>query len=186
MRIFRLRRPTPALIVSLIALTVALGGTSYAALSIPKNSVGTKQLKNKAVTNAKLGSGSVGTGKIKNGAVTTSKINTNGLTVPNALSANSATSLAGVHYVTAAVPNPANVQTGASVACPTGENAIAGGASGSNTGQTLNASFPAVVTGTGSVPNGWDAFMLNGATAGTLHVYAICAALTGAVSSLIR
>jgi hypothetical protein len=75
-----LRTPSPALVVSLVALVAALGGTSYAAFSLPKNSVGTKQLKNKAVTSS----------KIKNGAVTSSKINTSGLTVPNASHANSA------------------------------------------------------------------------------------------------
>lgn len=82
-------RPSPALIISVIALMVALGGTSYAAFSLPKNSVGTKQLKNRAVTS----------GKIKNGAVTSSKINTHGLTVPNATHANvadNATTLGGL------------------------------------------------------------------------------------------
>lgn len=57
MRRLRLRAPSPALIVSIIALFAALGGTSYAAFSLPKNSVGTKQLKDKAVTKAKLASG---------------------------------------------------------------------------------------------------------------------------------
>jgi hypothetical protein len=79
----RLKVPSPAFVVSVVALIVALGGTSYAALSLPKGSVGTKQLKNKAVTNAKLASNSVGKADIKNGGVTASKINTNGLTVPN-------------------------------------------------------------------------------------------------------
>jgi hypothetical protein len=68
------------MIVAIIALVAALGGTSYAALSLPKNSVGSKQLKKNAVI----------TSKIKNGAVTAGKINTSGLTVPNALHANTA------------------------------------------------------------------------------------------------
>jgi hypothetical protein len=79
--------PSPALVVSIIALIVALGGVSYAATTLPNGSVGTKQLKNKAVTNAKLGPQSVGTAKIKNGAVTAALINPNGLTVPNATNA---------------------------------------------------------------------------------------------------
>ena len=50
-------RPSPALVISLVALFVALGGTSYAAInSLPANSVGTKQLKNGAVTATKLNS----------------------------------------------------------------------------------------------------------------------------------
>jgi len=49
--------PSPALVVSLIALFVALGGTSYAAVtSLPANSVGTAQLKNGAVTAPKIAS----------------------------------------------------------------------------------------------------------------------------------
>jgi hypothetical protein len=41
-------------VVAYLALFVALGGTSYAALNLPANSVGTKQLKNGSVTPAKL------------------------------------------------------------------------------------------------------------------------------------
>lgn len=40
--------------VAYLALFIALGGTSYAASQLPKNSVGTKQLKKKAVTKPKL------------------------------------------------------------------------------------------------------------------------------------
>lgn len=41
-------------VVASIALFVALGGVSYAALKLPANSVGTRQLKNRAVTEPKL------------------------------------------------------------------------------------------------------------------------------------
>jgi hypothetical protein len=50
----RLRRPSPAMLVALLALFVALGGSSYAALQLPKGSIGTKQLKNGAVTSKKV------------------------------------------------------------------------------------------------------------------------------------
>jgi hypothetical protein len=50
-------RPSPALIVSTIALLVASGGASYAAFTLPRNSVGTKQIKNKAVTLLKIAPG---------------------------------------------------------------------------------------------------------------------------------
>jgi hypothetical protein len=55
----RLRRPSPATAIAVIALFVALGGTGYAALKLPSNSVGTKQLKNNAVTGAKVKNGSL-------------------------------------------------------------------------------------------------------------------------------
>ena len=41
-------------VVSTLALVVALGGGAYAAVELPKNSVGTKQIKKKAVTLAKV------------------------------------------------------------------------------------------------------------------------------------
>ena len=49
------RRPSPALVISCLALALALGGTSYAAaVALPKGSVGTAQLKNSAVTSQKV------------------------------------------------------------------------------------------------------------------------------------
>jgi len=47
-------RPTYANVAATLALFVALSGTAYAAVKLPANSVGTKQLKNKAVTPAKV------------------------------------------------------------------------------------------------------------------------------------
>jgi hypothetical protein len=55
----RIRRPSPATVISIVALVVALGGTSYAALKLPAGSVGTKQLKANAVTGAKVKNGSL-------------------------------------------------------------------------------------------------------------------------------
>ena len=45
--------------VGYIALFVALGGTGYAALSLPANSVGTRQLRSGAVTSRKIAKGAV-------------------------------------------------------------------------------------------------------------------------------
>jgi hypothetical protein len=53
------RRPSAALIIACAALFVSLGGASYAAMTIPSNSVGATQLKKNAVTNAKLANSSV-------------------------------------------------------------------------------------------------------------------------------
>lgn len=47
-------RPSPAMVVAFVALLVALGGTSYAAVKLAKNSVQTKHIKNNAVTGAKV------------------------------------------------------------------------------------------------------------------------------------
>ena len=50
----RLRRPSPAMVVAVAALVLAMAGVGYAATSLPKNSVGTKQIKKNAVTTAKV------------------------------------------------------------------------------------------------------------------------------------
>ena len=49
------RRPTPAIVIACIALAVALSGTSYAALVLPANSVGSKQIKNRSIQRIDIG-----------------------------------------------------------------------------------------------------------------------------------
>ena len=48
------RKPSPAMLVALLALFAALGGSSDAALKLPKNSVGGRQLKKNRVTSPKV------------------------------------------------------------------------------------------------------------------------------------
>jgi hypothetical protein len=78
-------RPSPALVISLIALSVALGGSALAATAITskdvnnkgnltKNAVDTKNIAGKAVTAKKLAKGAVKEKKIKDGAVSSSKL----------------------------------------------------------------------------------------------------------------
>jgi hypothetical protein len=55
----RNKLPSPALIIAIAALVVALGGTSYAALKLGKNTVGTKQLKKNAVRSKKVADGTL-------------------------------------------------------------------------------------------------------------------------------
>jgi hypothetical protein len=104
-------RPSPALVVALLALIVALGGTAYAAHG--KNSVGTRQLKAKSVTNAKLAPGAVTAGKVAPGSLTGADIALSTLgTVPSATSATTATN--------------ASMLSGHPAACPVGATLIRG------------------------------------------------------------
>jgi hypothetical protein len=50
--------------IAIAALFVALGGTSYAAFSLPTNSVGTQQVRNGAITTKKIANGSITPGKL--------------------------------------------------------------------------------------------------------------------------
>jgi hypothetical protein len=81
----RPRRPSPAMAVALLALFVALGGSGYAALKLPRGSVGSKQLKRNSVTAP----------KVKNHSLTRKDIALAKLgKVPKARRADSATSAA--------------------------------------------------------------------------------------------
>src|SRR5688500_15909104 len=56
-------------VMATVAVFVAIGGTSYAAITLPRNSVGQQQLKSGAVGPKELKRGAVGARSIKNGAV---------------------------------------------------------------------------------------------------------------------
>jgi hypothetical protein len=127
----RIRRHlTFANVVACLALFVALGGTGYAAFRLPKNSVGTKQIKNNSITGAKL----------KTGAITGSKIALASLgTVPSATRAASAgtadTATKANSATTATTAGDASSLQGQSAAqikaaskltCPTGTTLVAG------------------------------------------------------------
>jgi hypothetical protein len=63
------QRPSPALVVAVLALIIASAGTSYAAVKLPANSVGTKQLKANAVVSSKVKDGTLTTKDFKAGQV---------------------------------------------------------------------------------------------------------------------
>jgi hypothetical protein len=67
-------RLTYANVMASVALFVALGGASYAAVSLPRDSVGTQQLRGQAVTRSKLAPGSVDTRQLRDRAVDASKL----------------------------------------------------------------------------------------------------------------
>ncbi len=106
-------RPSPAMVVAMTALIVALSGSAYAAFRVPPNSVGSRQLKAKAVTGGKIADGAIGAGKIEAGSLTGADINMAALgTVPSATSATSATN--------------ANTVGGHSASCPSATTLIRG------------------------------------------------------------
>jgi hypothetical protein len=82
-------RPSPALVIAIIALCVALTGTAWAALG--KNSVGSRQLKSKAVTTGKIANNAITGAKVASNTLTGADINLSQLgTVPSASSAQTA------------------------------------------------------------------------------------------------
>jgi hypothetical protein len=83
------RRPSPAMVVAVIALIAALSGTAFAALG--KNSVGSRQLKKKSVTTGKIANNAVNGAKVANGSLSGADINLAALgKVPSAAAADQA------------------------------------------------------------------------------------------------
>ena len=83
---------TYANVMATIAVFISLGGAGYAAIRLPRNSVGTRQIQNGAVTGAKLKKGAVTASAIAPGAITPTAINPATLgTVPTATNAVHAT-----------------------------------------------------------------------------------------------
>ncbi len=64
---------TYANVISTLCLFMLLGGGAYAATKLPKNSVGTKQIKNGAITGKKIKQGTIDAGKLTPSAVATLK-----------------------------------------------------------------------------------------------------------------
>jgi hypothetical protein len=97
------QRPSPALVIAIIALAMATIGTAMAATNLAKNSVGSKQLKKNAVVTNKIKKEAVTGAKVKKNTLTGKNINVSTLgTVPSATSATTAqglTPLESIHRV---------------------------------------------------------------------------------------
>jgi hypothetical protein len=121
----RLRsRLTYANVMATVAVFIALGGTGYAAIHLPRNSVGRSQLRRHAVSNSKLAVGAVTASRVRSNALGGAQINESKLgTVPSALAAGAAQSAG-----SAANADRLNGVTAAQlrVACPGGTIAYAG------------------------------------------------------------
>ena len=102
MKWFSHRRPSPAMVVALVAVVMATGGSSYAAdgveaisSALASNSVGSKQIKNKQVKNADLGLNAVQSTNVADNALDGADIAESRLgTVPKAATADNATNAA--------------------------------------------------------------------------------------------
>lgn len=73
LHLFR-HRPRYADVASTLALVLAMSGTAYAVTALPAHSVGKKQLKKAAVSNAKLRANSVTSSKVVNNSITLADI----------------------------------------------------------------------------------------------------------------
>jgi hypothetical protein len=159
-------------VVATIALFVVLGGTSYAALQLPRNSVGSKELKRNAVTAPKIKRNAVTAAKIKRNAVTGSKVRE--ATLEKVPQAGAADALGNFDYNSATVANPPQQNTPGTVSCDPGQRVVGGGIRADDiVNQVLVDSYP---RGT----DGWSGTVFNGG-GGTVNftIFAICTSSTG-------
>lgn len=148
-----------------------LGAGAVTGSKIAKEAVTSGALAKKAVTEAKLGPESVGTGKIDNEAITSGKIST---AVWKQLIKN-------ITYVTETSPNNSEEEKSVTASCPTGKEAIGGGArinSPASVKAVASGSYPAVASN--NARTGWIATGREFAEeAGNWQIvaYAVCAEL---------
>lgn len=66
----RLRAPSPAMAVAVVALFVALGGTSFAVVSLQRNSVLSKHIRKGQVKRSDIAKSAVDSARVKDGSIT--------------------------------------------------------------------------------------------------------------------
>jgi hypothetical protein len=178
--------PSPALIVACIALAVALGGASYAAVALPKNSVGSAQVMNGSLQKADLSKKAAAALRGANGAPGPQKQQGfPGIQGPKGDKGDPGAkgdkgdpgaALPNVTIREATVSLAPGAQDGAFRICNAGERATGGGVvfSANAPGMVVTGSTPDKLSGT---PTGWYGEGHNGtASTETMYVYAISAA----------
>lgn len=179
------------LVLSITAIVIAVLGTTSVGQAVvnalPTNSVGTAQLKNKAVSNAKIGANAVTTDKVKNGSLLKADFKAGqlptGATGPagpaGPAGAAGAVGISDYEIVSGASASGSGTVQGANVSCPAGKKAIGGGATtsvGAVGGPMIQRSRPFDNGG------GWEATGVESAAyAGnwTTTAWAICAKVAG-------
>ena len=160
----RPRRPSPALAIACLALGVALGGTSYAAVRIPAKSVGREQLRNGSVGLSTLRANSVDATKVVNGSLRSADFGKGVLPGPETST---------IRKVSGD-PVAAGAVGSATAACQAGERLMGGGggfAGPPTTNDVLSESIPVGDAGTQ-----WRTSLKNGGVSPRTPVaYAICA-----------
>lgn len=181
MRATRKFLPSPAMIVACAALVIALGGVSYAASVLPKNSVGPAQLQKKAVSGAKIKNDAVTGAKVRSGSLLAADFKTGqipqgpkGDTGPQGpkgdTGAGGEPGVSGLEYIQTASPSIAPGAIGGTKAtCPAGKRPIGGGA-------VTEQNTPIVESYPDEDDGDWSVLVRNDtASPAILVAYAVCA-----------
>jgi hypothetical protein len=171
MRRIGFRRPSPSMMIASVALLVALGGTSYAAIQLPANSVGTKQLKKNAVVSKKVKNRSLKAVDFALGQLPAGPQGLQGAQGPAGPQGPKGEKGDPAPTPTITVRTGAEATTDASANCEAGEVALGGGGT---TDGFLYDSGPNVGSG---IPSGWLASARNADDSdATVQAFVVCAA----------
>ncbi len=166
--------PHPATIIASFALLVALTGTGVAAVSaIPRNSIGTAQLKNSSVTSSKVKNFTLLRADFKPGQIPAGPTGARGPQGPAGPAGAPGIAALERQDVVTTTTN-VNVKT-ISAVCPTGKRVIGGGARVTGAGASrvsINEAFP---DSDGTKFNGVAREVTATALTWALQVYAMCA-----------
>ena len=190
-------------VISVVALCIALGGTSYAALTLPRNSVGSKQIKSGAVKSSDVKNSSLRLRDFKRGEVPAGATGPAGALGPKgdagpqgargadgadgAEGAPGTVGAASTAFFRATSDLADGNSSSYSVFCPAGKQAIGGGGRGDATSseQTILTNTRPALSSTNTEPpligqgfTGWRITVVNptgGATTGIRpEVWAVC------------
>ena len=144
----RLRPPSPALVVACLALAISLSGTGYAvSTALPRNSVGTLQLKNNSVNSAKVKNASLRAADFAPGQIPAGPAGPAGPQGPPGT--------AGLQLISGSGASNSSSPKSQQQDCPAGKRAVGGGGviTGSATNTFLATSRP-TDAGTGWIATG--------------------------------
>ena len=163
------RGPQPALVISLVALFVSIGGTGYAAVAITGKNVTDGSLSGKDIKN-----GSLRGPDVRNGSLTAGDFSpATRSSLQGAPGAAGPAGPAGTFGTVTVREQDYKSGPPATVSCLSGEVAVGGGVNTSQNSSWIRVSAP---TPSGGTPTGWQGQAVNSANAATLAaVYVICA-----------
>jgi hypothetical protein len=167
--------PSPAMVVALIALMVALGGTAFAQSVLSRNSVGPRQIRTSAVTSSEIRDRSIRLIDISRNARSQLRGQRGPAGPPGppgTAGTGAGTGAVNLVVATATGTAPAEGATGATATCPAGRRVTGGGARvDAGTDVSVRESYPSATN------TGWTVRVGNDDLTGTASytVFAICA-----------
>jgi hypothetical protein len=164
----RLRPPSPALVIACLALAISLSGAAYAvSTALPRNSVGTVQLKNNSVNSAKVKNASLRAADFAAGQIPAG---------PQGPAGPPGTS--GLQLISGSGASNSSTPKSEQQDCPAGKRAVGGGGviTGVATNTFLSASRP-TDPGTGWTATGRES---SGGNAGSwaVQTWVVCATVS--------